>query len=277
MFLFFKISSLLRGPFTDSQFSGTSSWSLYTLKRLLFLESSVQNVLISTLNLLIIPGPLFCLVYLSPMMISIISSWSWRFPSSESSSTVALFWPLCDRRSSLINDLFLLWFDDDTRLWSLSPLNTVTTSQDAGSKFSGLSKSPACSGSNSRACREMVSAAEGIAWFEEILGSWNYCNLGKFACIWSMVFSICVTLDIILSRVSCSVGVADEGSGAICVISVCCWSTVILGTGSVYKMGTAVFWTSACSVIAVKEVSIRPLLSILGSNVIPENFKLIPF
>ena len=74
------------------------------LKRLLFLKSSAQNFLIPTANLLIIPGPLFCLDCLSPMMVSIISSWSWRFPSCETlSSTVVLF---------------LLWCDDATRLWS---------------------------------------------------------------------------------------------------------------------------------------------------------------
>ena len=34
-----------------SQFSGTTSWSLYTLKRILILELSVQNLLIPTANL----------------------------------------------------------------------------------------------------------------------------------------------------------------------------------------------------------------------------------
>ena len=125
-------------------------------------------------GLLIIPGPLFSLDYVSPMMVSIISSWSWRFPSSETlSSTVVLF---------------LLWCDHDTRLWSkdseifwclsLSPFNSVTTWQNDRSKFSWLCKSPTYSGSNSWGCREiwscskwtefeMVSAVGGTAGFEE--------------------------------------------------------------------------------------------------------------
>ena len=56
-----------------------------------------------------------------------------------------------------------------------------------------------------------------------------------------MVFSICVILDIILSRVSCNVGVAGKGSGAICVISACCWFTVILETGTGDIIGAAYF------------------------------------
>ena len=63
----------------------------------------------------------------------------------------------------------------------------------------------------------MVSAARGTAGFEGRLGSWKYCKLGTgtSACIWDKIFSVCVILDIILSRVSCKVGVADKGSGAI--------------------------------------------------------------
>ena len=173
-----------------SQFSGTANWSLYPLKILLFLESSVRNILIPTANLLIIPGPQFCRDCLSPMMVSIISSWRWRFPSSETlSSTVVLF---------------LLWCDDDPRLssksseifccQSLPPFNSVTTWQDDGSNFSWLSKSPTCSGSNSRGswriwpCSKwkefgMVSAAGGTAGFEGRLGSWKYCKLGTGTCL----------------------------------------------------------------------------------------------
>ena len=156
--------------------------------------------------------------------------------------------------------IFLLKCDDDTRLWSqifscllLSPFNSVTTRQDDGSKFSWLSKYPTCLGRNSRGCREiwscskwtefgMVSAAGETAGFEERLGSWKYCKLGTgtFACIWYKVFSICVILDIILSRVSCKVGVADEGSWAICVISVCCWFTAILETGTVHNKSSCI-------------------------------------
>ena len=57
--------------------------------------------------------------------------------------------------------------------------------------------------------------AEGAAGFEERLGSCKYCKLGTgtFACIWDMVFSICVIFDITLSRVSCNAGVANKGSG----------------------------------------------------------------
>ena len=96
VFLFLKMSSLRRGTFVYLQFSGAASWSLQPLKRLVFLESSdrgsLQTFLIPTVNLLIIPGPLFCLDCLSPMMASIISSWSWRFPSYETLfSTVVLF------------------------------------------------------------------------------------------------------------------------------------------------------------------------------------------
>ena len=54
------------------QFSAAANWSLYPLKRLLFLEFSVHSFLIPTANLLIIPWPLFCLDCLSPMMVSII-------------------------------------------------------------------------------------------------------------------------------------------------------------------------------------------------------------
>ena len=92
------------------------------------------------------------------------------------------------------------------------------------------------------------------AGFEERLGSSKYGKLSTetFACIWDMVFSICVILDIILSWVSCNVGVADKGSGGICVISACCWFTGILETGTVYIIGAAVFWTWTCSVIVAK-------------------------
>ena len=210
------------------------------------------------------------------MMISIISSWSWRFLSSETlSSTVVLFW---------------FWCDDDKRLWSKSseiffcllqsPFSYVTTWQDDRSKFSWLSKSPTCSGSNSRRCREiwscskrtelgMVSSAGGTAWFEERLGSWKYCKLGTgtFTSTWDKLFSICVILDIIFSRFSWKVGVSDKSSGAICVISACCWFTAILETGTVYLIRTAVLWTGTCSVIAAKGISTRLLLSNVENSI----------
>ena len=72
MFLFFKISSLRGGTFMFTQFSGAPNSSLYTLKRLLFSESSVQNFLIPAVNSLIIPGPKLYIDYFSPMMVSII-------------------------------------------------------------------------------------------------------------------------------------------------------------------------------------------------------------
>ena len=88
------------------------------------------------------------------------------------------------------------------RYLSLSPFNS-TTWQDDESKFSSLSKSPTCPGSNSRGCREicpclkwtefgMVSAAKGTAGFEERLGSWKYCKLGtsRFVYIWSIISSL---------------------------------------------------------------------------------------
>ena len=76
------------------------------LKRLLFLESSVQIFLIPTTNLLIIPGLLFSLDCLFSMMVSIISSWSWIFPSSETlSSTVVLFLPWCSNDQALIKKI----------------------------------------------------------------------------------------------------------------------------------------------------------------------------
>ena len=145
MFLFFKLSSFRRGTFIYSQFSGTAIWSLYPLKRLLFLESPVRNFFIPTTNLLIIPGPLFCLDYLSPVMVSIIISWSWRFQSSETlSSTLCFFFFL------------LLWCDDDTKQKTKSseifcclclfPFNSVLTWQDDRSKFFWLSKSPTSCG-----------------------------------------------------------------------------------------------------------------------------------
>ena len=74
MFLFFKISLLTRGTFMFSQFSGTVNWSFYPLKKVLFLGSSVQSFLIPTANLLIIPGTLFYLDCLFPMMVLTISS-----------------------------------------------------------------------------------------------------------------------------------------------------------------------------------------------------------
>ena len=232
-----------------SRFSGTADWSLYPLKRLLFSESSVQNFLIPTANLITIPEPLFCFDCLSPMMVSIISSWSWRFPSSEILSSIVV--------------LLLLWRDDDTRLWSksleifcclsLSPFNSVTTWQVSESKFSWLSKSPISSGSDSRGCREiwscskweefqMVPSARETAGFEERLESWKYCKLctGTFACIWYKVFSIFVILEIILLRVSCKADAAEKGSVAIFVISACCWFNAILETGTVYIIGSCI-------------------------------------
>ena len=88
--------------------------------------------------------------------------------------------------------------------------------------------------------------------------------------------SIRVILDIILSRVSSNVGVVDKGSGAICVISACGWVTAILETGTVYIIGTAVFWIWTCSVIVAKGVSTRLFLSVLSTDVIGGNFRLIP-
>ena len=49
---------------------------------------------ISTANLLIIPGTLFYLNCLSPIVLFIILSWSRRFPSLKTSSIVALFLPV---------------------------------------------------------------------------------------------------------------------------------------------------------------------------------------
>ena len=126
----------------------------------------------------------------------------------------------------------------------------------------------------------MVSAAGGTAGFEERLGSWKYWKLGTgtFACIWDKVFSICAILDIILLRVSCKVGIAEKVSVAIFVVSACYWFNAILETGTVYIIGTAVFWTWTCPVIVDKEVSTRLLLSVLalGTDVIGGNFELIP-
>ena len=151
------------------------------------------------------------------------------------------------------------------------------TWQDDGSKFSWLSKSPTCSGSDSRGWREiwscskwtefvMVSTAGVAAGFEERLRSWKYCKLGTstFTCILNMVFFICVILGIILSRVSCNVAVVNKSSGATCVISACCWFAAILETGTEYQIRAAVFWTWQCSVIVAKGVSKRLFLSALG-------------
>lgn len=92
-------------------FSWMTNWSLCGLERPLFLKSFFQDFLISTANLLIISGLLFCLDYLSLIVVSIISSWSWRLPTS----TVALLLLLRDGRWSSTNDFFIL-YDDDTRL-----------------------------------------------------------------------------------------------------------------------------------------------------------------
>ena len=120
----------------------------------------------------------------------------------------------------------------------------------------------------------------GITPFEERLWSWKYCKLGAgtFSYIWHMIFSICVILDIILSSVSCNVGVADtnKDSGAICVISACCWFIATLETGTVYIMRIAVFWTWTCSVTVASGVSTRLPLSLLGIYAISGNFRLIP-
>ena len=100
-------------------------------------------------------------------------------------------------------------------------------------------------------------------------------STGIFACIWDKAFSICVIFDIILFGDSWKVGVADKVWGTICVISACCWFTAILETGTVRKIGAAVFWSWTCSVIVAKEVSTRLLVSLLGTDVIGGNFKLI--
>ena len=104
---------------------------------------------------------------------------------------------------------------------------------------------------------------------EDRLGSWKYCKLdtGTFTCIWDMVFSICVIFDIIFSRVSCNIGIADKGLGAICVISACCWFTAMLGAG---------LWTWTCPVIVAKGFWTKLLLSVLGTDDITGNVKLIP-
>ena len=107
--------------------------------------------MVPTANFLITPGVLFCLV--------IFPHWRYKlFPHGAedshflTSSTIALFSPSCDERSSLTNYLFLLSFDDGNMLWSKSleifcSHLTVTALQDDGSKFSWLSKSPTCAGS----------------------------------------------------------------------------------------------------------------------------------
>ena len=65
----------------------------------ILLELSASRHLLA--NLLIIPGPLFCFDCLSAMVVSIISSWSGRLPSSETlSSTVVLFLLRCEKRVS---------------------------------------------------------------------------------------------------------------------------------------------------------------------------------
>ena len=89
MFLFLRLPSLRRGTFFISQFS--ASWSLYPLKRQLFSEYSARNFFIPIAILLIIPGPLFCPNCLSPVMVSIITSWNWRFLSSETLSSTLFF------------------------------------------------------------------------------------------------------------------------------------------------------------------------------------------
>ena len=49
------------------------------LKKTIIFRVFCPELLIPTANLLIIPGPLVCLECLSSMVVSIISSWSWRW------------------------------------------------------------------------------------------------------------------------------------------------------------------------------------------------------
>ena len=78
MFLFFKTSSLRRRTFiVFTNFKDSQLVSVHLTK------TFILRVRCPELFDLIIPGPLFCLDCLSTMMVSIISSWSCRFPSSE--------------------------------------------------------------------------------------------------------------------------------------------------------------------------------------------------
>ena len=67
-FSFFKILSFRGSTFTYSQFLGTTNCFFYTLKRLLFFGSFSNTFLITTANLLTIPGSLFCIVCFSPIL-----------------------------------------------------------------------------------------------------------------------------------------------------------------------------------------------------------------
>ena len=119
-------------------------------------------------------------------MVSIISSWSQKFPPIETlSSTVVLF---------------LLWCDDDTRLWSKSweifcclslfPFNSVATWQDDASKFSWSSKSSTPSGSITRGWREISSlewpllpkGQEALKkdWGVESTANWTHLHMAAF-------------------------------------------------------------------------------------------------
>lgn len=137
--------------------------------RLISLITVIWYLFIPTVNLRIIPGPLFCLNCFSPLALSIVSSWIWRFPSFKTSPIVALFSHWCDndpRFRSKSSKIFC-WL-------SLFPFKSVTTWYVGGSKFSQLPETTTCSGSDPWECREiwsyskwtefeMVSANEGRA------------------------------------------------------------------------------------------------------------------
>ena len=280
--------------------------------------------MVPTANFLITPGVLFCLV-ISP-------HWRYKlFPHGAedshflTSSTVALFSPSCDERSSLTNYLFLLSFDDGNILWSKSleifcylySHLTVTTLQDDGSKFSWLSKSlhaqevllrmqgnPVlfqmnrvwncfCCWRESWVWRIVGKLKVGSPWCEPhplpptLPHMWR--NIGKLRVLQIRCRYICLDLKLGNFHLCCSWHHFVEGffslisfscivarfRGCFCDFGLFLMYCHIRNWVCVHNEA-AVFWTSACSVIAAKEVTIRLLLSALGSDARGGNFKLIP-
>ena len=232
---------------------------------------------------LIIPGPLFCLDCLSPMMASIISSWSWRSPSYETLFSTVVLFLLCS-------------CDDDTRPWSksleifcclsLSPFNSVTTWQDdewklylnllhvQGVALEDAGESGLVQNEQSLEWSLLLEGQQGLKkdWEVESTANWVRVHFPAFE---TRYFPFMSLLTSFCRGFLCKVSVAGKGSRAICVISACCWFIAILETRTVRVIGGAVFWTGACSVIVVMGVSTRLLLSVLGTDVIGGNFKLV--